>query len=160
MGVEIERKFLVDPEKWKQFKKPEGTAYRQGYLVNEKHKTVRIRIAGDKAFITIKGATQGFTRKEFEYEIPVADGHELLESFKLAGTSKTRYRIPVAGKVWEIDEFSAENEGLLVAEIELKDENEAFEKPAFLLEEVTSDVRYYNSNLAANPFSSWGNGPK
>ncbi len=155
MGVEIERKFLVDPAKWKQFNKPEGTAYRQGYLVNEKHKTVRVRIAGDRAFITIKGATRGFTRKEYEYDIPLEDAKELLENFSPAGTSKTRYRIPTAGKVWEVDEFSGGNTGLIVAEIELKSEGETFEKPGFLLEEVTDDVRYYNSNLATHPYQSW-----
>lgn len=155
MGVEIERKFLVDPQQWEKFDKPEGKAYRQDYLVNEKHKTVRIRTAGDQAFITIKGATQGFMRKEFEYEIPPEDAKELLESFDLKGTSKTRYRVPVGGKVWEIDVFSGENEGLIVAEIELKNENETFEKPDFLLEEVTDDVRYYNSNMALHPYKSW-----
>ncbi len=160
MGVEIERKFLVDHEKWKALTKLKGIAYQQGYLVNEKGKTVRIRIAGDKAFITIKGATEGFTRKEYEYEIPLKDGQELLENFNLKGTAKTRFRITVAGKVWEVDEFSAENTGLIVAEIELKDENETFEKPGWLGEEVTSDPRYYNSNLAQNPFSSWENPSK
>lgn len=155
MAVEIERKFLVDPEKWKAFAKPKGIAYRQGYLVNEAGKTVRVRIAGSKAFITIKGATKGFTRKEYEYEIPLVDGHELLENFALKGTSKTRYRVPIAGKVFEVDEFTGENAGLIVAEIELKAENEAFEKPGFLLEEVSTDPRYYNSNLATHPYSSW-----
>lgn len=155
MGVEIERKFLVDSAKWKAFNKPEGKAYQQGYLVNEKEKTVRIRIAGDQAFITIKGATSGFTRKEYEYEIPVTDAEELLKDFKLTGTSKTRYRINVAGKVWEVDVFGGKNEGLIVAEIELKNESETFEKPDWLAEEVTHDPRYYNSNLAVNPYFVW-----
>ncbi|MGI4805821.1 MAG: CYTH domain-containing protein [Janthinobacterium lividum] len=155
MGLEIERKFLVDPQRWEKFEKPEGKPYRQGYLVNERGKTVRIRTAGDQAFITIKGATKGFTRKEFEYEIPLEDGKELLKSFDLAGIEKTRYRVPLGGKVWEIDIFSAENEGLLVAEIELKNENDAFEKPDFLLQEVTDDPRYYNSNLVVHPYKSW-----
>lgn len=158
MGLEIERKFLVDAEKWKAFAKPQGTPYQQGYLVNEKGKTIRIRIAGDKAFITIKGETTGFTRKEYEYEIPLQDAQELLKSFALQGTAKTRYRIPVAGKVFEVDEFKGENEGLIVAEIELKSESDSFEKPDFLGEEVTFDPRYYNSNLATHPFSSWGKG--
>jgi adenylate cyclase len=155
MGVEIERKFLVDHQKWSEFNKPEGKLYQQGYLVNEKYKTVRIRIAGNHAFVTIKGATEGFTRKEFEYEIPLEDGRELMKSFDLKGPSKTRYRIPVGGKVWEIDVFSGENEGLIVAEIELKSENETFEKPDFLLEEVTDDARYYNSNMALHPYKTW-----
>lgn len=155
MGVEIERKFLVDPQKWEQFEKPEGKPYKQGYLVNEKHKTVRIRTAGDQAFITIKGATEGFTRKEFEYEIPLKDARELLKNFDLQGIEKTRYRIPLGGKVWEIDVFSGGNEGLIVAEIELKSETDEFEKPDFLLEEVTDDARYYNSNLVLQPFKSW-----
>lgn len=155
MGLEIEKKFLVDPVKWEQFNKPNGTAYQQGYLVNEKGKTVRVRIAGDKAFITIKGATEGFTRKEYEYEIPLKDGQELLEGFKLAGTAKTRYRIPLGGKVWEVDVFGGANAGLIVAEIELKSESDEFEKPDFLTEEVTFDPRYYNSNLALHPYQLW-----
>ena len=160
MGVEIEKKFLVDPEKWERFNKPAGKAYRQGYLVNEKEKTVRVRIAGDQAFITIKGATKGFTRPEYEYEIPVQDAQELLENFKLTGTEKTRYRIPLGGKVWEVDVFGGANAGLIVAEIELKSENDPFEKPEFLSEEVTYDPRYYNSSLALNPYSAWKEGTK
>lgn len=160
MGVEIERKFLVDHGKWRNFNKPEGKAYRQGYLINEPQKTVRVRIAGDEAFITIKGATNGFSRKEYEYEIPLKDGLELLENFLPAGTSKKRYRITFKGKVWEVDEFADENAGLIVAEIELKDEKEPFEKPDWLAEEVTEDTRYYNSNLAVHPFQSWKNKSK
>lgn len=160
MGLEIERKFLVQHDKWKAFEKPEGVAYRQGYLVNEIGKTIRVRIAGDKAFITIKGATTGFTRKEYEYEIPLRDGHELLENFALEGTAKTRYRIPIGKNFFEVDEFEGENEGLIVAEIELKAESETFEKPGFLAEEVTHDPRYYNSNLATHPFSSWKKGER
>ncbi len=155
MGVEIERKFLVDPQKWQEFKKPEGKVYRQGYLVNEKGKTVRVRVAGNQGFITIKGATERFTRKEFEYEIPLEDAGELLESFDLKGIDKTRYRIPLGDKVWEVDIFSGENEGLSVAEIELENENDTFEKPDFLLQEVTDDARYYNSNLVLHPYKSW-----
>ncbi len=155
MGLEIERKFLVHHDKWKAFEKPEGVPYRQGYLVNEKGKTIRVRIAGSTAFITIKGATTGFTRKEYEYEIPTQDALEMLESFTLQGTEKTRYRIPIAGKVFEVDEFKGQNEGLIVAEIELKAESETFEKPGFLADEVTDDPRYYNSNLATHPFSKW-----
>jgi adenylate cyclase len=155
MGLEIERKFLVNHAKWQAFAKTEGVPYQQGYLVNEKGKTIRVRIAGSKAFITIKGATTGFTRKEYEYEIPLHDGQELLESFALQGTAKTRYRIPIAGKVFEVDEFKGENQGLIVAEIELKGESDTFEKPDFIAEEVTADPRYYNSNLATHPFSAW-----
>ena len=157
MGVETERKFLVDPQQWGKFEKPEGKPYRQGYLVNEKDKTVRIRTAGNQAFITIKGATKGFTRKEFEYEIPQEDALELLESFGLKGIEKTRYRVPLGGKVWEIDVFSGENEGLLVAEIELENENDTFERPVFLLQEISDDARYYNSNLVLHPYKSWKN---
>lgn len=155
MGVEIERKFLVDPKKWEAFEKPAGKPYRQGYLVNEKDKTVRIRTAGNQAFITIKGATAGFTRKEFEYEIPLEDAKELLQSFDLKRIEKTRYRIPLGDKIWEIDVFSGENGGLIVAEIELKNETDEFEKPDFLLAEVTDDARYYNSNLILHPYKSW-----
>lgn len=155
MGLEIERKFLVDPEKWAHYNQPEGTVFKQGYLVNEKGKTVRIRMAGDSGFITIKGATNGFTRNEYEYEIPKADALELLEKFSLNVVSKTRYCVTFKGKVWEIDVFEGDNAGLIVAEIELDNEHETFEKPEFLLQEVTSDARYYNSKLSTHPFRFW-----
>ncbi len=155
MGVEIERKFLVDHEKWKQVAKPKGTPYRQGYLLNDAVRTIRVRTTDKIGYITLKGATKGISRKEFEYEIPLADGIEMLDNFALSQVKKTRYQIDFGGKLWEVDEFYGENQGLIMAEIELTEENEAFEKPDWVTREVSDDSRYYNSNLSVNPFSSW-----
>ncbi len=155
MGIEIERKFLVDHEKWQQAAKPEGVYYRQGYLLDEIQRTIRIRIAGDKAFITIKGVTAGISRKEFEYEIPLNDASELLAGFALSEVEKIRYCIYFGDKLWEVDEFLGDNTGLMVAEIELQQEDETFEKPDWIAAEVSHDVRYYNSNLALHPYKDW-----
>ncbi|HZG22955.1 MAG TPA: CYTH domain-containing protein [Chitinophagaceae bacterium] len=155
MGVEIERKFLVDRDKWHQQEKEAGTFYRQGYIVNETRKNVRIRVSDEQAYITLKGGTKGISRLEYEYEIPVTDGNELLENFADTVVEKTRYRVLYAGKVWEVDEFTGENEGLIMAEIELKNEAENVEFPSWLLEEVTGDERYYNSYLVNKPFKTW-----
>ena len=155
MGIEIERKFLVDHEKWNQVAKPAGTYFRQGYLLNENNRTLRVRVADTRAFITIKGGTSGISRKEFEYEIPPADGIELLNNFAISQVEKTRYCIDFAGKLWEIDEFYGDNAGLITAEIELKHEDEAFELPEWVAVEVSMDARYYNSNLSVNPFNTW-----
>jgi len=155
MGVEIERKFLVDPEKWQELTKPEGTVFRQGYMLRDALKTIRIRVTDSKGFITIKGQTTGISHSEHEYEIPVKDGNELLAAFCDAVVSKIRYCISFAGKLWEVDVFSGDNEGLIVAEIELDDELEAFDQPDWVAAEVTGDERYYNSNLSVNPYKSW-----
>jgi len=155
MGTETERKFLVDHEKWRKLKKPAGVHYRQGYLADGKKLTLRIRIAGTQGFITIKGESTGISRSEFEYKIPVKDAIELLARFALSELEKTRYRITYGGKLWEIDEFVNENEGLIMAEIELEREDEAFEKPGWIGDEVSDDMRYYNSYLAKHPFKSW-----
>ncbi len=155
MGLEIERKFLVDHEKWRQVIKPAGTHYRQGYLLNDDRRTIRVRVTDQQGFITIKGATSGITRKEYEYKIPVADGNELLDGFALSEVEKIRYRIDFAGKLWEVDKFLGDNEGLIMAEIELKNETEEFKKPGWLTMEVSDDARYYNSNLSIHPFKKW-----
>lgn len=155
MGVEIERKFLVDPEKWKNLEKPEGVFFRQGYILKEKDKTIRVRLAGDKGFMTIKGATTGFSRKEYEYEIPAEDAEELMKNFTAFGTAKTRYFVHDDGNFWEVDVFAEENEGLIVAELELDDAAEEFKIPAWIAEEVTEDERYYNANLATHPYNAW-----
>jgi CYTH domain-containing protein len=155
MGTEIERKFLVDHEKWRVLNKPSGRHYRQGYLVDEAKKTIRVRIAGENGFITIKGATTGITRKEYEYKIPVSDAKELIDGFSASEVEKTRYRITFEGKLWEIDEFWGDNEGLIMAEIELKEEDEQFEKPDWTSREVSHDKRYYNSYLAKHPYRGW-----
>ncbi|MDB5131413.1 MAG: hypothetical protein JWR02_1162 [Mucilaginibacter sp.] len=156
MGVEIERKFLVDHAKWNRVQKPKGTPYRQGYLLNDGLRTIRVRVTDKKGYITLKGATSGISRKEFEYDIPLADGIELLDAFARSQVEKIRYRIRFKGKLWEVDEFSGDNAGLVMAEIELKGEDEEFDKPAWVTCEVSDDERYYNSNLSVKPFSKWG----
>ena len=156
MGVEIERKFLVDHEKWKKLKKPAGTHYHQGYLLDDLNCTIRVRLAGTVGFITIKGSNSGISRKEFEYKIPAAEASELIASMARSSVEKIRYKIKFAGKLWEIDEFLGDNEGLIMAEIELKEEEEKFDKPSWIGVEVSDDDRYYNSNLAKNPFKNSG----
>ncbi|MBS7564411.1 CYTH domain-containing protein [Mucilaginibacter sp. Bleaf8] len=155
MGIEIERKFLVDHKLWQEADKPEGIPYRQGYLLNTPEKTVRVRVAGTKGYITIKGATEGFSRKEYEYEIPVADANELLGGFTEKRIEKTRFKVPYAGKLWEVDVFAGDNERLIVAEIELRSEDETPEFPHWIADEVTHDNRYYNSALSIHPYSEW-----
>jgi adenylate cyclase len=155
MGVEIERKFLVNKELWQSLLKPEGKHYRQGYLLNSNDRVVRVRIAGEQGFLTIKGAAEGISRLEYEYEIPKSDAEEMLERFQPEGTEKIRYRIPEdSGLTWEVDQFLGANEGLVVAEIELKSEDQLFSKPEWLDQEVTHDERYSNSSLALNPIKA------
>jgi len=156
MGVEIERKFLVDHEKWKKLEKPPGIKYRQGYLLSEEQRTIRIRVTSEQGFITFKGATTSITRDEYEYKIPVEDANHLLDAFALSEVAKLRYRINFAGKLWEVDEFSGDNEGLIMAEIELRHEDEKFSLPPWVTMEVSADKRYYNSCLSVNPFKNWG----
>ena len=155
MGVEIERKFLVDHEKWQLVIKPAGTHYRQGYLLNDDIRTIRVRVTDKQGFITIKGATTGITRKEYEYKIPVDDGNELLDGFAVSEVEKIRHRIEFAGKLWEVDVFLGDNEGLIVAEIELHGETDEFKKPGWVTREVSDDARYYNSNLSLHPYKKW-----
>ncbi|MEI6890191.1 MAG: CYTH domain-containing protein [Bacteroidales bacterium] len=155
MGLEIEHKFLVDHAKWSNLPKPAGKLYRQGYLNDEPGKTVRVRIAGDKGFITIKGPTVKTVRKEFEFEIPVSDAKEMLELFSPQQVEKIRYRILFNQKIWEVDVFGGENEGLIMAEIELNHAGETFPIPSWISQEVTEDPRYYNSCLASNPYKTW-----
>lgn len=153
MGKEIERKYLVTGQDWKE--SGEGTLFRQGYLNSQKERVVRARTMGEKAVLTIKGITVGATRLEFEYEIPLDDCNQLLDLCEQPIIEKTRYRIPHGGLVWEVDEFHGVNEGLVVAECELASEDQVVEKPDWVGAEVTSDPRYYNSNLIANPFTTW-----
>jgi adenylate cyclase len=152
MGIEIERKFLVQGTDWRQ---GAGTMFSQGYLNRDKHRTVRVRIAGPQAFLTIKGVTQGTTRAEFEYAIPLADAEQLLALCDGPIVRKVRRVLVHAGCTWEVDEFAGQNAGLVVAEIELMSEDQAFERPAWLGREVSDDARYFNANLATTPFSSW-----
>ena len=154
MGTEIERKFLLTGDDWR--KLAGGTYYRQGYLNSQKERTVRVRTIDDKGFLTIKGISVGATRMEFEYEIPVEDANVLL--YKLCEEpiiEKNRYKIEFAGFIWEVDEFFGENDGLIVAEIELESEDQQFDKPEWIGEEVSGDPRYFNSNLIKHPYSSW-----
>lgn len=154
MAKEIERKFLITGNAWRAL--AEGTAYRQGYLSTVKERTVRVRTIDDKGFLTIKGITVGATRAEYEYEIPAADANEMLDDLcEQPIIEKNRYKVPLDGFVWEIDEFGGVNDGLLVAEIELESEDQAFTKPDWIGEEVTGDPRYFNSNLIANPYTTW-----
>ena len=154
MGKEIERKYLVKGNAWRGLTK--GIRYRQGYLNRDKERTVRIRSTGAKAYITIKGLIVGASRPEYEYEIPVADGNVMLDTLaERPLIEKNRYRIPHGNVTIEVDEFLAENAGLVVAEIELKSEDQLVDKPAWLGEEVTGDPRYYNANLVAHPYSTW-----
>jgi CYTH domain-containing protein len=156
MGIEIEKKFLVKEDLWDKVKKEEGTLYRQGYMVREENKTIRIRlIEGDKGYITIKGKARGFSRPEYEYPIPEKDAEELLNNFCDAIVSKKRYKIKIDGQLWEIDEFLEDNEGLIVAELELKDEADQFNLPEWIDREITGNPRYYNSELSVNPFKNW-----
>ncbi len=152
MATEIERKFLVIPNKWP---KTVGTLYKQGYLSRHPERVVRVRCIDKRAFLTIKGKVENYSRAEFEYEIPLADAEVLLELCEKPIIEKTRYKLNHEGHLWEIDEFHGENAGLVLAEIELLDEKETFVSPVWLGEEVTEDMRYYNSNLIANPYSRW-----
>jgi len=154
MGKEIERKYLVKGDSWRTGAK--GKHYRQGYLSTVKERTVRVRTAGDKGYITVKGITKGASRSEFEYEIPSADANEMLDNLcERPLIEKTRYRIPQGGITWEVDEFAGENKGLIVAEVELKDENQKVGLPGWIGEEVTKDPRYFNANLVAKPYTKW-----
>jgi adenylate cyclase len=153
MGTEIERKFLVKGDGWRG---GAGVLYRQGYLSRAPRCTVRARVAGGKAFLTVKGESTGAVRSEFEYPIPVADAEEMLATLSDGPViEKHRYRIPQGELVWEVDEFLGANFGLVVAEIELPAADHPFEKPAWVGQEVTGDVRYYNSTLAQHPYTKW-----
>jgi len=155
MAKEIERKFLIDKTLWQQVDKPAGQALRQGYIVTDPNKTIRVRIAGSRGFLTIKGVTVGATRSEYEYEIPVRDAEELLDGFVVSELSKIRYTLLFKNRVWEVDEFLGDNAGLFVAEIELASENDVFDVPDWAGLEVTGEERYYNSNLTKNPYKNW-----
>jgi adenylate cyclase len=157
MGTEIERKFLV-VEGWRAAAAAAGTGgelLRQGYLSSHRERTVRVRRHGDRAKLTIKGLTVGASRPEFEYDIPVADAEAMLGICELPLVEKRRHAVPVGDHVFEIDEFLGANEGLVVAEVELGHEDEAFDRPAWLGAEVTADPRYYNANLIARPYRTW-----
>ena len=152
MSVEIERKFLVNEKGWKQ---GHYIHVRQGYLNRDKERTVRVRLAGEKAYLTIKGINTGAKRAEYEYEIPVSDAAELIKICDGSILEKNRYAVPCGGLVWEVDEFLGKNEGLIVAEVELYSEDQAFDRPEWAGQEVTTDPRYFNSNLCTHPHCKW-----
>jgi len=154
MATEIERKYLVKSTDWKALAK--GTVYRQGYLSTVKERTVRVRTIDDNGYLTVKGITVGATRVEYEYEIPAADANSMLDDLcERPIIEKKRYVIDYEGLTWEVDEFNGENQGLIVAEVELTDENQAIALPGWIGEEVTGDPRYFNSNLIKHPYSKW-----
>lgn len=153
MGVEIERKFLVRDTRM--LAGQTGIFLSQGYLSHTPEATVRVRISGEQAFLTVKGRNQGARRAEFEYPVPVADARALLRLCPAGHIEKTRYRIPVAERVWEVDVFHGANEGLIVAEVELPDEHAPITLPPWAGAEVTDDPRYFNSALSLHPFRDW-----
>jgi CYTH domain-containing protein len=155
MAKEIERKFLVKSLNFKEI----GTPYRikQGYLSTENNRVVRVRIYGNKAFLTIKSSAVGYSRDEFEYEIPIKDAQTMLKMCIQPIIDKTRYIVYNEGNKWEIDVFNGENSGLIIAEIELKSRNSKFKLPDFVGQEVTTDGRYYNSYINLHPYSTWKN---
>ncbi|MGB8702316.1 MAG: CYTH domain-containing protein [Thermosynechococcaceae cyanobacterium] len=154
MGIEIERKFLVKSEAWRS--QGQGTRYCQGYIAKTTDANVRVRIAGELGFLTLKGKAQHYTRPEFEYPIPVADAREMLALWCHPHVvEKIRYRIPIGGHVWEVDEFLGDNQGLVLAEVELRDPDEAIVFPDWLGVEVSHQSQYYNSSLAYHPYSAW-----
>ncbi|HCY76947.1 MAG TPA: adenylate cyclase [Ignavibacteriales bacterium] len=155
MSKEIERKFLVDFDEWLSVKAKE-ILVRQGYLTDSIKPTIRVRVAGNKGYLTIKGKVSGITRDEFEYEIPYNDSDYMLKNFcDNSIIEKFRSEIDVDGYLWQVDRFIGENEGLIVAEIELQYEEQLIKIPKWITKEVTGDQRYYNSNLARIPFSKW-----
>ncbi|MDX1652633.1 MAG: CYTH domain-containing protein [Brumimicrobium sp.] len=147
MGKEIERKFLVKKDAWEKIKPAEGKAIIQGYLVKSVDKTIRIRITDSKAFLTIKGRTTGISRPEFEYEIPLVDGQDMLDLFCEKVIDKTRYIINEKGLSWEVDEFRQPRKGLILAEIELNSEEQEISVPNWIDKEVSDDPSFYNANM-------------
>jgi len=154
MATEIERKFLVTSNAYRDGE-ADGVAVRQGYLNTDPDRTVRVRTFDDRAVLTIKGRTVGASRAEFEYDIPIHDAMSLLELCRRPLIEKSRWMVPFGGMTWEVDEFVGDNEGLVVAEIELASEAQRFELPPWVGDEVTDDPRYYNANLVKNPYSEW-----
>ena len=153
MALEIERKFLVNENNWRN---GQGTMYRQGYLNSAENRNVRVRVIDDRGYLTVKGISQGATRVEYEYEIPKPDAEDMLDNLcEQPLIIKKRFKIEFKGFVWEVDEFLGENQGLIIAELELESETQTFIKPEWIGEEVTGDPKYFNSNLIHRPYSKW-----
>ncbi|MBE9051747.1 CYTH domain-containing protein [Nostocales cyanobacterium LEGE 11386] len=154
MAKEIERKFLLKEDSWRELAK--GSVYRQGYIATQDKVTVRVRIVGEQGYLTIKGPSVKYSRLEFEYPIPVEDAQEMLDTLcRRPFIEKIRYKVEWGGLIWEIDEFDGVNKGLILAEVELTDANQQIELPTWIGQEVSHDPRYYNSNLVTHPFSQW-----
>lgn len=154
MGIEIERKYLIDKQKWQPA--VAGVNIRQGYIVADEDRTIRVRVKGNKGYLTIKGATEGISRLEMEYEIPLADAAKLLDTMcQKPLVEKIRYVEPHLGHTWEIDVFYGDNDGLVVAEVELTSVDEPVELPEWITREVSNDKRYYNACLSKHPFKKW-----
>jgi len=155
MATEIERKFLVVKDSWRDAADSE-TRIKQGYLANTANVTLRVRTKGDNAVLTIKGATHGISRAEYEYPIPMDDAEAMLSDLASGPIiDKTRYTIPCGEHVWELDVFHGDNDGLVMAEVELGSEDEDYVRPDWIGDEVSDDPRYYNANLARNPYKHW-----
>ena len=153
MALEIERKFLVNENTWRN---GQGTMYRQGYLNSDENRNVRVRVIDDRGYLTVKGISQGATRVEYEYEIPKPEADAMLDNLcEQPLIIKKRFKIAFKGFVWEVDEFLDENQGLIIAELELESETQTFIKPEWIGEEVTGDPKYFNSNLIHRPYSKW-----
>lgn len=154
MAKEIERKYLVKGTAWQTLAKE--TVYRQGYLSTVQERTVRVRTIEDKGYLTIKGISVGATRTEYEYQIPVEDANAMLDELcERPIIEKKRYVLEYEGLIWEIDEFAGVNRGLIIAEVELSDENQKIVLPNWVGEEVTGDPKYFNSNLIKHPYTEW-----
>lgn len=151
--LEIERKFIVDKKKWNP--KGAGKSISQGYLSVDSERTVRVRISGDEAFLTIKGKSSGISRTELEYKVPVEEAKVLMTMCLDFIVEKTRYTDKIGSLIWEIDVFKGENEGLVLAEVELESENQHVDLPDWIEKEVSDDYRFFNSWLSQNPFSGW-----
>lgn len=155
MGTEIEHKFLLRDERWRQ-QTTRSVRMRQGYLTSDERCSVRVRVAGDHGFLNVKSGTLGIQRSEYEYPIPLAEAEEILDTLcEKPVLEKTRHYVPVGEHCWEVDEFAGANAGLIVAEVELSHPDEPFERPDWAGLDVSGDPRYYNSRLARQPYSTW-----
>lgn len=155
MPIEIEHKYLVNHEAWASVNSERSSVMKQAYMQSDPDKTIRVRIAGNTGFLTIKGKSRNASRAEYEYEIPLSEAEELMAQFCNNVVEKVRHYVLFAGKTWEVDIFGGANAGLIVAEIELGSEHEAYDKPHWVGENVTFDPRYTNASLAKKPYSAW-----
>lgn len=153
MALEIERKFLVQKDDWRV---EQGTLCRQGYLNSDEERSVRVRVIDDRGYLTVKGISRGAVRVEYEYQIPRSEAQAMLDNLcEKPLIEKRRYKIDYKGLVWEVDEFFGDNQGLIVAEVELESEDQVYVKPEWIGEEVTGDPKYFNANLIHHPYSRW-----